>query len=83
MIRICSLDPSQTCEQRAPQNNVQINKCGECAYDPIKNVCTSDCGTFYIRNATTGACQLAPCSLITPNRYFCIVYGDIIFFFFL
>jgi hypothetical protein len=65
---ICEVDPSQTCEQRIPLNT-PYNKCEECAYDPVTNTCTSDCGAFYIRNPTTGACENASCSQVTPNMY--------------
>jgi hypothetical protein len=66
---LCSIctAPIAVCDGREVQN-VPINKCGtDCAYDPINNICVSECPALYIRNATSGACQLAACSQLTPD----------------
>jgi hypothetical protein len=64
--RICS-SPSSECDGREVQN-IPINKCGEeCSYDPILNKCVAQCITPYIRNATSGACQQAPCGQLLPD----------------
>jgi hypothetical protein len=73
MYRVCTA-PAAVCDGRAVQS-VPINKCGdECTYDPVTDKCVNQCIFPYIRNVTSGACQLGTCSQLLPNLY--------VFFFF-